>query len=65
MEEKGKEIKKLEEMPMSTKMRFSEELGKKVAGFLNRATRKANKLLNQYGYEVSVVAEFKELKEDK
>lgn len=52
---------KLNEMSISERLRISNELGEKVAKMLNSATRKANKLLKEFGFEVTVEAQFREL----
>lgn len=62
MEEKDKNLR-LEELSVRDRMKFAEDLGKRVADTLNQATRQANKILKQYGYEVTVKAEFRILEE--
>jgi hypothetical protein len=63
MSKKPKKIVDLNSMPVSQRLKTAEELGSEVAKIMNSASRKANKMLAQYGFAVNVTADFCKLSE--
>lgn len=63
MSKKTKKPVDLNSLPVSKRLKTAEELGAEVAKIMNAASRKANKMLAQYGFAVNVKADFCKLTE--
>jgi hypothetical protein len=63
MKKKTKKPLDLNTLPVSERLRTAEELGAEVAKIMNAASRKANKMLAQYGFAVNVKADFCKLQD--
>jgi hypothetical protein len=61
--------KEVLDMPVSQTMKFGEELGAEIAAMVNteslkKSLKKANLLLNKYGYSVDISLNFYKLPEE-
>ena len=54
----------MKSLPMSEKAKLATSLGEEVGKIVDRALVKCNKMLNKYGYKVSVTLNFHEVEED-
>ena len=53
--------KNITEMSVSEKARFASSMGEQVGKTINSALKRCNKILNKYGYSLTVTMNFHEL----
>lgn len=63
-QELPKDAAELREQSISKQFKIADELGKQVLKMALSAEKRANKLLNKYGFHVTFVLEFREVKKD-
>jgi hypothetical protein len=56
-----KDAEDMKKLPVSKRAIFSEQLGVQTGKMLNAAVKKANKLLNPFGFKVEIEVHYKEL----
>lgn len=63
-QELPKDAAELREQSISKQFKVADELGKQVLKMALAAEKKANKLLNKYGFHVTFTLDFREVKKD-
>lgn len=63
-QELPKDAAALKELSVSKQFKVADELGKQVLKMMMAAEKRANKLLKNYGFQVTATLEFREVNKD-